>query len=150
MTLGKRIVLFDLDGTLANVTHRAHLIDGSFEGYHRFHCACVDDTLYGDVATVAKTLNEHYAFWIVTSRPVEMEAITRHWLQSYLVVPDRILMRPIGDTRHGYELKRSWIHAGLIPKDSVLCVFDDKPEDVAMWRDEGFLCFHVRRPTDAP
>ena len=138
------IVVFDLDGTLANVEHRLHLIDGTYVGYHRFHCACVDDTLYSNVAEVAKTLNvAGCPFWVVTSRPIEMLAITRHWFHAYCLVPDHILMRAVGDERPGVEVKREWLRGGAIPKERVLAAFDDQDADVAMWRAEGLTCFQV-------
>ena len=138
------LVIFDLDGTLANVAHRRHLLDGTYVGYHRFHCACVDDTLYSRVAEAAKVFNQAgYAFWVVTSRPIEMLAITRYWFHAYCLVPDNIIMRPVGDTRRGCDLKRGWLDDGTIPREHVLCVFDDKDADVAMWRSEGLTCFQV-------
>jgi hypothetical protein len=134
-----------LDGTLANVEHRLHLLDGSFAGFHRYNCACIDDTLYSNVADVAKALNRQgYEFWVVSARPIEMLAATRWWFHAYCVVPDQILLRPVGDERPGCEVKRAWLHDGTIPKDRVLCVFEDRDDDVAMWRDEGLTCFQVR------
>jgi hypothetical protein len=136
------IAIFDLDGTLANVAHRLHLLDGTFVGFHRFHAACIDDTLNSKVAEVAKALNQAgNAFWVATGRPIEMEAITRYWFHAYCVVPDRILMRPVGDTRTSAEVKRAWLRDGTIPRERVLCAFDDR--DVAMWRSEGLTCFEV-------
>ena len=138
------VVIFDLDGTLANVEHRKHLVDGTYVGYHRFHCACVDDTLRSGYAEIAKALNrEGYEFWVVTSRPIEMQAITVYWFRSYMVHPDRIVMRPVGNTQTGAELKRAWLHDGTIPKERVALVFEDKDADVAMWREEGLACFQV-------
>ena len=136
------LVIFDLDGTLANVKHREPLIDGTFAGWHRYNCACIDDTLYSRVAEVAKALNRQgYAFWVASGRPVEMMAATRYWFHAYCVVPDRIILRPVGDERPSAELKRSWLHDGTIPRECVLCVFDDDPAAVAMWRAEGLTCF---------
>jgi hypothetical protein len=140
------IVVFDLDGTLANVEHRLHLIDGTFQGWHRYNCACIDDTLYSNVAEVAKALNiAGCLFWVVTGRAIEMEAATRWWFHAYCLVPDRIIMRPIADERPNAELKRSWLQDGTIPRARVLCVFDDDPSAVTMWRAEGLTCFQVGR-----
>lgn len=139
-----KIVIFDLDGTLANTTHRNALIDGSFEGYHNFHVRCMDDTLYGTTATIAKILNRSdYLFWVVTSRPIEVLEKTRAWFFAYNVVPDNIIMRPIGNTQTGAELKRSWIRDGTLPKERIFCVFDDDEASVAMWREEELVCFQA-------
>lgn len=138
------IVIFDLDGTLANVKDRVPLLDGTFVGFHRFHSACIDDTLNSKAAEVAKVFNrEGYAFWVATGRPIEMEAATRYWFHAYCLVPDRILMRPVGDVRTAAEIKRAWVRDGTIPKERVLCVFDDRAADVAMWWSEGLTCFTV-------
>ena len=137
------LVIFDLDGTLANNRHRLHLLgERTFVDYHRFHCACIDDRLFSNVADIAKTLNiAGCPFWVVTSRPIEMLAITRYWFHANCLVPDNILMRPVGDERSGAELKRGWLKDGTIPKKRVLAVFDDRPDDIAMWRSEGLTCF---------
>lgn len=147
--MAARIAIFDLDGTLANITHRLPLIDGTFAGWHRYNCACIDDTLYSGVAEVAKALNrQDYEFWVVTARPVQMLAATRYWFHAYFVVPDHIIMRPIDDERTSAELKQSWLDDGTIPKDRVLCVFDDRDADVAVWRAAGLPCFQVAPSTE--
>ncbi len=138
------LVIFDLDGTLANIDHRKHLVDGTYVGFHRFHAACIDDALYSRVADCAKVFNRAgYAFWVVTSRPIEMEAITRYWFHAYCLVPDRIIMRPVGNTLSGAELKRGWVKDGTLQPERVLAVFEDRDADVAMWRSERFTCFQV-------
>ena len=138
------IVVFDLDGTLANTAHRNHLIDGSFEGYHNFHVRCGDDGLYAETSVIAKALNRSgFLFWVVTSRPIEVLEKTRAWFFAYMVVPDNIIMRPIGNTQSGAELKRSWLSDGTLPRDRIFCVFDDEDASVKMWREEGLTCYQV-------
>ena len=138
------LVIFDLDGTLANVSHRVPLIDGTFAGWHRYNCACIDDTLYSSVADVAKALNRQgYEFWVVSGRAVEMMAATRYWFHEYFVVPDRIILRPIGDERPSDVLKRDWLNDGTIPVERVLCVFDDDTDAAWVYRAKGLTCFQV-------
>jgi hypothetical protein len=60
----KKIIICDIDGTIANVQHRLHFIknpDGSKKSYKdsdwdSFHKACVDDEPYRDVIEILRNL----------------------------------------------------------------------------------------------
>jgi hypothetical protein len=45
------------------------------------------------------------------------------------------------------ELKEEWLDAydlpGLLPRDEILCVYDDRDKVVKMWRRNGLPCFQV-------
>jgi len=56
---------------------------------------------------------------------------------------EKILMRRAGDRQADDRLKRGWLLDGSIPRERVLCVYDDRQRVVDMWRDEGLACFQV-------
>ena len=139
--MAARIVIFDLDGTIANCSHRAHLARAG--KWHEFNIACMDDEVNEPVACLARYLGQFFLIWIVTGRPAELEERTRQWLRERHITPDRMLMRPEGDQREGATLKRAWLDDHTIPMLDVLCVFEDRDADVKMWRAHGMTCFQV-------
>jgi hypothetical protein len=159
----KPIIISDLDGTLADVRHRRHLVakvvcplcegdpkgmpkcpkckgKGTYKRSHwnEFQLACVDDTLFIETLTVIKALQEaiNAELWIVSARDAAVKPQTIWWLGKNHVVPDQLIMRPEGDTRPDDVLKESWVHSGVIPINRVFCVFDDRNKVVAMWREK--------------
>lgn len=52
-------------------------------------------------------------------------------------------MRDAADHQPDHKLKRQWLTDGTIPKERVLCVYDDRASVVAMWRESGIACFQV-------
>jgi FMN phosphatase YigB (HAD superfamily) len=151
--LPKPIILFDLDGTLADITHRRHLVEGEKTDakWRAFYAACSADLVNEAVAHIFRSLyysenwdeERKYEIWIVSGRSNEVKKETRAWLRKHDLIPTKLLMRQAGDHQPDHKLKRSWLIDGTIPKVRVLCVFDDRDSVVAMWRSEGLTCFQV-------
>ena len=137
-------MLFDLDGTLADCEHRRHLLDKTNEGWRAYYAACPKDSVNLPVAVAFDAMRAGgKQVWIVSGRSDEVKAQTLEWLTRYGLVPDRLIMRVASDHQPDHKLKRSWLRDGTIPKDRVLCVYDDRASVVAMWREEGLACFQV-------
>ena len=145
----RNIVLFDLDGTLADITHRRHHVekaDKKDADWRAFYAAGVDDLVNLPVAAMFDVLRQSgRQVWIVSGRSDEVKAETLAWLSNACLVPDRLLMREANNHEPDVKLKRRWILDGTIPADQVLCVFDDRASVVDMWREEGLACFQVAR-----
>lgn len=138
-------IIFDIDGTLANVEHRRHFVQGPKKDFDAFYEAMVHDTI---VVPVRDLLNMYiYRGWHValcTGRPRAYYLETQRWLADNLVQYDELLMRP--NSRRfdpDYQVKRDMLdqlrRAGHTPMIAV----DDRDQVVRMWRDEGLTCFQV-------
>jgi FMN phosphatase YigB (HAD superfamily) len=140
----RSIVLFDLDGTLADIAHRRHFVECEPKRWRDFYAACDKDVVN---SAVAETFDAHRAFghavWIVSGRSDEVRGKTETWLRAYGLWPDRLLMRVAADHQPDHKLKLQWLTDGTIPIEKVLCVYDDRLSVVAMWREEGIPCFQV-------
>jgi len=136
------LVIFDLDDTLARTAHRSHLLQDSLDAYER---ASVYDTPNEAVAAV---FYDHFTasrdMWIVTARSDVVLEETEDWLFKNGVYYSRLLMRPAGDTRDEIDIKLRWLHDGTIPRERVLCAYDNNPSVIDMYQAEGITCFHVR------
>lgn len=137
-----KIVLFDLDGTLADVTHRRHHVTGDSKEWDLFHQACVDDIPMPGVCDLLGLLANTYEIWIVSGRDDSVADQTYLWLHRYGIHYDRILMRKKGDYTEDQLLKQHWLDTE-IPKERVAMVFDDRARVVAMWRANGLPTFQV-------
>lgn len=144
MSAARDKVVFDLDGTLCNVEHRMHHIAGPTKDWEAFYRACSGDTPILPVVHIAQALSATgYGIWLVSGRGSEARRETVAWLGAYSVPFEMLLMRPEGSRLIDAELKRGWIHSDAIPRDRVLCVFEDRASVVKMWREEGFQCYQV-------
>ena len=143
----RKIIVFDLDGTLADCSHRLpHIVrtDGLAKDWRSFFAACEDDAPIPHTIEILKRFYDDYDIWIVSGRSDECEKQTRSWLRFHLGgCFDKLIMRKAGDFTDDDKLKVSWLDDGSIPVDRVFCVFDDRSRVVASWRKRGLPCFQV-------
>lgn len=148
------IYVFDLDGTLANIDHRLHLLTTarkdergfrSGEAYREFYAACVGDEVNEGVAGVYDALGmSGNEVWIWTGRSEEVRDETIAWIFHNLYMPpDELMMRPIGDHRPDTVLKAEWLAALDEEARRRLVVFEDRSRMVKMYRDAGVTCLQV-------
>lgn len=139
----KSIAIFDLDGTIALIDHRRHLVEGETKDWSAFYRACVDDVPNEPVIYALEVLaTSGMEIWILSGRSDEVRAETLAWLDKHEVSYHQILMRKDKDYTPDNVLKKKWLDT-YIPKERVAMVFDDRDKVVRMWRDEGLTCFQV-------
>ena len=54
--MDKKTIIFDIDGTLADIRHRRGFLDGDRPDWNRFNAAMGDDTPNAPVVALYKTL----------------------------------------------------------------------------------------------
>ena len=148
-----KIIIFDLDGTLADCSHRLHYIvppvndNGGHvfkKDWRSYFAECENDAPILHTIELLKLLYDTYDIWIVSGRSDECEKQTRSWLHFHLKNSfDKLIMRKAGDFTDDDKLKVSWLDDGTIPIDRVFCVFDDRTRVVNSWRSRGIPCFQV-------
>jgi len=141
------IIIFDLDGTIADIEHRKCLVDGTMKtkNWPKFFRECVYDTVIEHTKLMWDLLREHqYELFIFSGRSDEVEVETVEWLQANGFDYDYLIMRPAGDYTPDDELKERWVQPYL-PR--VKMIFDDRDKVVAMWRRLGIPCFQVAEGT---
>ena len=76
-----RAVIFDIDGTLANTSHRLHYVTGGARDWPAFFGAMADDTLVEPIREVLRALlRSHNAVLLCSGRPEDYRAATEAWL----------------------------------------------------------------------
>ena len=151
MNKDKKIVIFDLDGTLADISARRALsiIDGKMDWDRFFNPENIklDEPNIPVIKAARVFAQTGHRVIILSGRSKATKDITRKWLADNNVPFDILKMRP---TNHPWKfmpddkLKQHWLDT-LLNKDDIICVFDDRQKVVNMWRENGVACFQ-----DAP
>jgi hypothetical protein len=148
MTMATPLYIFDLDGTLADLKHRRHFVDGTDgkKNWDAFHAACVDDTPIIPVIDLLLGLTSNNEIWIWSGRMITVASETSQWLRSHVGQGSfsQLRMRPSGDYTPDHILKEQWLHA-MSPSDRarLVMVLDDRQRVVDMWRRNGVVCAQV-------
>ena len=133
-------VIFDIDGTLANIDHRKHFILDRETNWQKFFDEAINDGVYADVAALADTLhNCKFPILLVSGRPDSHRTITEEWLRNNFIEHEELHMRKAGDYRQDSVVKKE-ILAGLRERYHIWFVVDDRQQVVDMWRAEGLTC----------
>jgi hypothetical protein len=142
---GRDIIVFDLDGTLADGTHREHHLHKRPKDWETYFALCHLDAPCGPlVDTYRALLGDGHFVEIWTGRIAETRVATEEWIKANLgPTPDRLRMRPVGDRTDDNELKRLWLAEARAAGDQVILVFEDRRRVVEMWRAEGIVCAQV-------
>jgi len=136
------IVIFDLDGTLCDISHRRPLVEGKNKDWDEFYKQCVKDSPKHEVIKMFKLLqSDMHTMVIFSGRSDVVRKETYQWLRKNEIRPDILIMREDGDFTPDDKLKKKWLQ--IINKSDILCVFDDRDRIVKMWREEGLTCFQV-------
>jgi uncharacterized HAD superfamily protein len=147
-----KTVIFDLDGTLADITKRREMStkeNGKIDWDVFFETNNIWFDLPNEpVITMAQLLSERHRIVIFSGRSKATKTETKRWLQKFNVPFDILKMRPTSNDwkfMPDDELKQHWLD--LLFKDEkkkdILCVFDDRQKVVDMWRRNGITCFQV-------
>ena len=147
-----KTVIFDLDGTLADITKRRKMSTKE-NGKIDWDTFFTPENIWFDthkevVIQMAQRLSQKNRIVILSGRSKGTKNETKRWLDKFDVPYDVIKMRPTSKDwmyMPDDELKQHWLDS-LFPgdkKDNILCVFDDRDKVVKMWRDNGLQCFQV-------
>ena len=155
MSKDNKWVIFDLDGTLADIEIRRKLASksGKMDWDIFFSDKLVaDDDPNQPVIMMAQALKAFgYKIAIFSGRSASSEQVTKEWLKEHEVEYDILKMRP---TKHPFKfmpdekLKLGWFEEVFVnPEDmdesEVVAVFDDRDKVVKMWREIGLTCMQV-------
>jgi hypothetical protein len=144
-----KIVIADLDGTIALIEHRRHWLDAerhpdltSDERWRTFFAECHKDLPNLPVIRTLQALRwSWYDIHIFSGRSDEVQDQTLTWLDDFKVPFQLLKMRPASDFTPDEELKRQWV--AEYDLEQIMCVFDDRQKVVDVWRELGLTCFQV-------
>jgi hypothetical protein len=130
------LAVIDIDGVVADVRHRLHLIRAKPRRWGEFFGAAGDDPpLPAGVALVGELAADHDILWL-TGRPESNRRLTTTWLAAQGLPVEPLLMRPDRDFRPARLTKRDELRR-LRRTREVGIVVDDDPEVIEMLAAEG-------------
>lgn len=140
-------VIFDIDGTVADVEHRLHLIQNDNKNWDEFFArgehdepikgtSLIVDLLQFSLGKVVQTI-------FVTARPEKYREQTTAWIQKNLAIRAPVIfMRPDNDYRPDWQIKKEILQYVCQQYGEVLFAVEDRKAVVDMYRSEGVLTLH--------
>ena len=137
-----KTILFDIDGTLANIEHRRHFLDQENPDWKSFNAEMGGDTPNVPIVALYKTLwaAGNFALILVTGRNERSREITEQWLTWNAIPFEQMLMRPDNDFRPDHLIKEEILKSLLGAGTEIEFVVDDRQQVVDMWRRNGITC----------
>lgn len=145
----KKVVIFDVDGTLADHSNRLVYLQQKPKDYKSYYSAeaILDCKPISSVVEWAQ--GTHFGGYyniIVSGRPMDIAGnATCQWLENNQVPYNHIFMRNGGDFRDDTLVKQEILDKLLkwVSKDQILFAVDDRPRIVRMWKENGITCYNV-------
>ena len=135
-------VIFDIDGTLADVEHRRHHVANKPKDWTAFYEAMDDDPPNWPVVALAQALViADHKLICVSGRPSNYYHRTYAWLTHHRIPCHGLYLREEGDHRPDHVVKREKLALIRAVHGEPLFAVDDRQQVVDMWRDEGITCF---------
>lgn len=146
-------VIVDIDGTVADLRHRIHFIQGEKKDWDAFYSHAGEDSPIESVISVINSLAiSGCQLVFVTGRPDRIYYPTVDWLEKVSPPTGTMIKKPLmffrknGDFRPDTVVKKEIYEnklkaVGITPENTV--VFEDRSGVVYMWRTLGFTCFQV-------
>lgn len=142
-----KVIIFDLDGTLACGKHRLHLLP-KFEdrsnnhAWEKFNLACADDAPIQDNIDLCNILYLTHHIVILTGRGEVAAKETVDWLDKHGVHFNDLIMRGRNDHSKDTEFKERILKPAV---GQIVCAFDDLEHVAEHLRGMGITCHLVTK-----
>lgn len=134
-----KLYVFDLDGTLADLTHRLHYVRDGNRYWDKFFEEVDKDVPIQWVINLLDIVRHNGEVLILSGRSSVSESKTREWLKKHSVLYDYLVMRPEGNHKPDFFLKKWMLEDILRDSDfKVQFIVDDRQSVVDMWRKNGY------------
>lgn len=136
-----KVAIFDIDGTLMDETHRAHLRHaGKWEEYFDL---CHLDTPIEKIVQLTHDYHEKgYEIWLLSGRSISCEEKTLASLKEHNVYFDKMKLRGKDVLVPDYVLKPAWV-SKYIGLERVDVVYDDTDSVIDGFRKKGLNVIDV-------
>ncbi len=140
--MSHKTILFDIDGTLADIKHRRSFLDQDKPDWKSFNAAMGDDAPNTAIIEFYETLWNiaKYELILISGRSEEHRKLTEQWLIWNKIPFSTIKMRSHNDFRADHIIKEEILKSLLSEGKDILFVVDDRQQVVDMWRRNGITC----------
>ncbi len=147
------MIVFDIDGVLADPRHRLHYIQSASGGpdWEAFYAASGEDTpIDAGLKLLSALQSRGGRVILLTGRSENWRDLTADWLQRHTLFYQQggahIIMRQEGDRRPDYEYKLSALRSLEGWGHEIALVVDDSIRVIDHLVAHGYTCLHFRRP----
>jgi hypothetical protein len=137
-----QVVIFDLDGTLAEINHRRTHLSSQSPDWKSFNSEMSNDIPNKPIVDLYKALwdSQIYQLIIVSGRSDEYRKFTEQWLSWNEIPFSELIMRKKGDSRSDHIVKEEILKQIQSLNKEIAFVVDDRQQVVDMWRKNGITC----------
>lgn len=138
MTAGpgtRPLAVFDIDGVLADVSHRLHFLD--VHRWEKFFAAAHADPLLDEGAQRLREAQSDHDVVYLTGRPERNRRLTERWLAGHGLPTGPLFMRADDDLRPARYVKREVLRL-LAEEREVAMMIDDDPAVVRLLESDGW------------
>jgi DUF1365 family protein len=135
-TYPRFVIVIDIDGVLADATHREHHLEGSRD-WAAFFDAAEDDLPIEQGRRRLEAALAADSVTLLTGRPERLRALTEAWLAAHAFPSVPVMMRPDRDRRPARIFKLQALSA-LGGPEAVRLVLDDDESVVEAARSAGY------------
>lgn len=140
-------VIFDLDGTLANIETRRKMANArskmDWDTFNDPTFIWLDLPNTPVIAMFHALQQNGYVVGIFSGRLETSRTQTMSWLDKHDIHPSFFRMREENDYTPDDQLKERWLSELTNDYSEILAVYDDRDKVVRMWRSHGITCFQV-------
>ena len=139
------IIVFDIDGTVADISYRIHWIETKPKNWPAFYAGIPNDPEIIPMANLARELGKTHTLVYCTGRDEAHRDNTLTWLTAHGMTHQGLYMRPDGDRRIDSEVKRDLVQRIWTEHGRPDLVFEDRQRNVDMFRSLGLICLQVAK-----
>ena len=140
-----KIIVFDIDGTLANVTHRRQYVATKPKNWAAWNAAMVYDTVHKDIKWMLESFHRRGDTRIIlcSGRGEETREVTERWLADNEIYYDSLYMRKERDNRKDSIVKVELLKQIIDDYGFPYLWVDDRQQVVDAIRAEGVRVLQV-------
>ena len=138
----KKIVICDIDGTIANNDHRQHFLEGK-KDWDGFFSSLSEDKPIFEIINKINNLNfKGHKITFLTGRPEKYRGETKKWLNRFFSFKYCLIMRKDNDRRNKLNIKRELFDENF-SKESIHMVFENDEQLIEMWKNLNLSVYEV-------
>ncbi len=149
-------LILDVDGTLADASHRSHFVDGEVKDWDSFlqpHLVIQDTVIEGARRGYDYLTKLTDSVFFLTGRNESLRDATAQWLKTHFDVncnAYNLIMRPIDDNSVPSVFKENALLETIENRiflngnnQSAIMAIDDDPYMMRIYRDLGYIALHA-------
>lgn len=143
----KKFIVVDIDGTIADISHRVHYVQSKPKDWNSFYSVkeMSSDKPIHNIIDMVKSLYNFYPIIFCTGRPERTREVTEHFIYKYLGFEEGeylLLMRSDKDRRQDYITKLELLSREIALSD-IAFILEDRKSVVDAFRNNGLTCLQV-------